>query len=130
MRCRVYDSNFAHVYFAHFSSWKLCNGRGGEIIDGLMKVVGIKHKRFGGKISHTQLVRVNLVDSENPFFCNVWHGTHILDGSSPLLTRAAREEIQANGGRWPDIWFHQVEKIRRKLDFQHLVSTIRRCGCP
>ena len=126
----MYDSNFAHVYFAHFSSWKLCNGRGGEIIDGLMKVVGIKHKRFGGKISHTQLVRVNLVDSENPFFCNVWHGTHILDGSSPLLTRAAREEIQANGGRWPDIWFHQVEKIRRKLDFQHLVSTIRRCGCP
>jgi len=89
-----------------------------------MKVVGVKHKKFGGKISHTQLVRVNLVDYENPFFAQVWHGTHILDGSSPLLTQAARLKIRANGGSWPNKWFEKVDKIRRKLDFQHLIVTV------
>jgi len=101
----------------------LCNKRGGEIIDCLMKVVGVKHKRYGGKISHAQLVRVNLVDSENPFFGTVWHGTHILDESSPLLTQAARHKIKMNGGSWPDTWL-RVDNIRRKLDFQNLIVTV------
>lgn len=102
----------------------LCNQEGGEIIDGLMKVVGIQHKKCGGKISHTQLVRVNLVDFENPFFSQVWHGTHVLDGSSPLLTQAARNAIRDNGGSWPNKWFHRVDKIQRKLNFQNLIVTV------
>lgn len=89
-----------------------------------MKVVGIKHKKCGGKISHTQLVRVNLVDFENPFFGQVWHCTHVLDGSSPLLTQSALRKIRENDNTWPNEWFKCVDKIRRKLDFQDLIVTV------
>ena len=89
-----------------------------------MKVVGIKSKRCGGKVTATQYVRVQLVDYEHPFFGRVWHGVHILDGSSPLLTAAAKQRIRENGGSWPTSWLEQgPQKIRRKLDFQSLVRT-------
>jgi len=101
-----------------------CNRGGGEIIDGLMKVVGIKMKRLEGKITHSQYVRVNLVDCEHPFFGRVWHVVHILDASSPLLTNTAKEKIMENGGSWPDNWFERHDKIRRKLDFHSLVVTV------
>lgn len=39
-----------------------------------MKVIGIKFKGRGGKVTHSQYVRVNLVDFEHPFFSRVWHG--------------------------------------------------------
>lgn len=72
----------------------------------------------------TQYVRVQLVDYEHPFFGRVWHGVHILDGSSPLLTAAAKQRIRENGGSWPTSWLEQgPQKIRRKLDFQSLVRT-------
>lgn len=102
----------------------LCNKKGGEIIDGIMKVVGIKLKRFEGKITHSQYVRVNLVDYEHPFFGKVWHGVHILDGTSALLTDTAKQKIKENGGSWPDKWMERPDKIRRKLDFQSLVVTV------
>ena len=89
-----------------------------------MKVVGVKYQRQEGKLCSKQLVRVNLVDLENPFFCNVWHGTHVLDESSPLLTRAARQEIKMNGGSWPEECFRRPIKIRRTLEFQSVVSSI------
>ena len=87
-----------------------------------MKVVGIKMKRWEGKITHSQYVRVNLVDFEHPFFGRVWHGVHILDLSSSLLNEAAKQKIRENGGRWPESWLEKPDRIRRKLDFQSLVS--------
>mmetsp|Transcript_29439 Transcript_29439/g.62539 ORF Transcript_29439/g.62539 Transcript_29439/m.62539 type:complete len:553 (-) Transcript_29439:137-1795(-) len=101
-----------------------CNKAGGEIIDGIMKVVGIKSKRRDGKITYSQYVRVNLEDFEHPFFGKVWHGVHILDSTSPLLTDSAKQKIKVNGGSWPEQWFQQPEKVRRKLDFQSLVVTV------
>ena len=94
---------------------------GGEIVDAVMKVVGIKMKSLDGKLTHTQYVRVPLVDFEHPFFGRVWHGVHILDGSSPLLKNSARQAINMNRGSWPDDWITNPDKIRRKLDFQNLV---------
>lgn len=88
-----------------------------------MKVVGIKNKYLDGKITHNQYVRVNLVDFEHPFFGRVWHGTHILDASSTLLTQQAKRQIRENQGRWPEKWLESSEKIRRKLSFHSLVST-------
>mmetsp|Transcript_8269 Transcript_8269/g.15478 ORF Transcript_8269/g.15478 Transcript_8269/m.15478 type:complete len:546 (-) Transcript_8269:135-1772(-) len=102
-----------------------CNKGGGEIVDGMMKVVGIKAKTKDGKITHSQYVRVNLVDSEHPFFGRVWHGVHILDTDSPLLTNSAKERIRGEfNGSWPEEWLVKPEKIRRKLDFQSLVITV------
>jgi len=102
----------------------LCNKAGGEIVDATMKVVGIKLKYRDGKVTHTQYVRVNLQDFEHPFFGRVWHGVHVLDGTSPLLTNVARQMINANGGSWPENWFASPIKIRKKLDFQGLVVTV------
>ena len=111
-----------HLYFNFIS--KLCNKAGGEIVDAMMKVVGIKLKYRDGKVTHTQYVRVNLQDFEHPFFGRVWHGVHVLDGTSPLLTNVARQMINANGGSWPENWFASPIKIRKKLDFQGLVRGI------
>jgi len=83
----------------------------------------MKVKRWGGKATCSQYVRVNLVDFEHPFFGRVWHGVHILDHTSPLLTSAARKEIRQHGC-WPSFWLESPSKIRKKLDFQHVVVTV------
>ena len=101
---------------------KYCNTQGGDIVDAFMKVVGVKNKKENGKITHSQYVRVNLVESEHPFFSRVWHGVHVLDENSQLLSYDARKKIQENGGVWPKHWLRQPEKIRKKLDFHSLVS--------
>ena len=90
------------------------------MIDAMMKVIGIKNKKRDGKITHSQYVRVNLVDCEHPFFGRIWHGTHILNENSPLLTNSARLRIEENGGSWPKNWY-TPDVIRKKLDFQNLV---------
>lgn len=102
----------------------LCNRGGGEMIDAVMKVVGVRMQMKGGKISYVQYVKVDLVDEVNPFFARVWHGNHVLDQSSPLLTANARKAIERNGGAWPTSWFKSPEKMRRKLDFHSLIVTV------
>jgi len=101
-----------------------CNRDGGDIVDASMKVVGVKMKTQNGKITHSQYVRVNLVDSEHPFFSRVWHGLHVLDATSSLLTHSARKRIRENGDAWPRDWFDDPEKIRKKLNFNSLIVTI------
>ena len=102
----------------------LCNREGGELVDCIMKVVGIKFKGPGdGSITHSQYVRVNLVDFEHPFLSRCWHGVHILDASSPLLTEKTRQRIRENNGSWPSHWF-DPEIIRSKLEFHDLIVTV------
>ena len=60
-----------------------CNREGSEIVDAIMKVVGIKFKGPGGHVTHSQYVRVNLMDFEHPFLSRVWTGVHVLDSTSP-----------------------------------------------
>lgn len=103
---------------------ELCNREGGELVDCIMKVIGIKFKGPGdGTVTHSQYVRVNLVDFEHPFLSRCWHGVHILDSTSPLLTDQARERIKQNNGSWPSHWF-DPEIIRSKLEFHDLVVTV------
>ena len=88
-----------------------------------MKLIGVKMKTDdNGKITHSQIVRLHLVDSDHPFFARVWHGVHILNESSQLLTYNARKQIRDNGGTWPKKWFNNPDRIRKKLDFHSLVS--------
>lgn len=98
---------------------ELANQEGGELVDCFMKAVGVKFKGRDGNVTEHQYVRVNLVDYEHPFLSRIWHGVHILDASSPLLTDAARERIRENSGSWPSKWF-DPEIIRSKLDFHDL----------
>jgi len=102
---------------------ELCNREGTEIVDAIMKVVGIKFKGANGKVTHSQYVRVNLTDFEHPFLSRSWHGIHILDGSSPLLTDRARQKIRDNNNSWPSNWF-DPDVIRTKLEFHDLIVTI------
>jgi len=101
----------------------LANKQGSEMVDAIMKVIGVKHKRNGERITQSQYVRVNLVDFEHPFFSRVWHGVHILDGTSPLLKESAKKKIRENGGSWPSEWF-KPKVIHDKLDFEDLVVTV------
>ena len=108
----------------HFSVlMQMCNREGSEIVDAIMKVVGIKLKGQDGQVTHSQYVRVNLVDFEHPFFSRVWHGVHILDATSPILTERAKRRIKENNGSWPTSWF-DPEKIKDQLEFSDLVVTV------
>lgn len=103
---------------------EMCNREGSELVDAIMKVVGIKFKMSeDGTITHSQYVRVNLVDFEHPFLSRVWHGVHILDSNSPLLTDRARKEIKDNNGSWRTEWF-EPRRIREKLEFNDLIVTV------
>ncbi len=73
---------------------------------------------------HHHTHSVNLVDFEHPFFSRVWHGVHILDATSPLLTDKARQLIVANNGSWPSSWFEHPHVIQEKLDFEDLILTV------
>jgi len=99
------------------------NREGSELVDCIMKVIGIKFKGHMGKVTHSQYVRVNLVDFEHPFLSRVWHGVHILDATSPLLTDKARQRIKENNGSWPSNWFNP-DVIRSKLEFHDLIVTV------
>jgi hypothetical protein len=103
----------------------MCNREGSEIVDAIMKVIGIKFKAKGndGQVTHSQYVRVNLVDFEHPFLSRVWHGVHILDATSPLLTDKAKRRIKENDGSWPTEWF-EPHIIREQLEFSDLVVTV------
>lgn len=102
----------------------MCNREGSELVDAIMKVIGIKFKTSqDGTITHSQYVRVNLVEFEHPFFSRVWHGVHILDANSPLLTDRARKEIKENNGSWHTEWF-EPHIIRQKLEFNDLIVTV------
>jgi hypothetical protein len=101
---------------------ELCNRQGTEIVDAIMKVIGIKFKG-SGRVTRSEYVRVNLVDYEHPFLSRVWHGVHILDGTSPLLTDKAKQRIRENNGSWPSHWF-RPDVIRQKLEFNDLVVTV------
>jgi len=102
----------------------LSNKVGGDLIDATMKIVGVKNQRTGGKLTHSQYCRVELVDFENPFFTRVWHAAHVLDDRSPLLTPRAREGIKDNGGCWPRTWLQSPKSIRKKINFQNLIITV------
>lgn len=101
---------------------ELCNKEGAEIVDAIMKVIGIKFKG-SGRVTRSEYVRVNLVDYEHPFLSRVWHGVHILDGTSPLLTDKAKQRIRENNGSWPSDWF-TPDVIREKLEFNDLIVTV------
>jgi hypothetical protein len=111
------------IKFQIVNEWS--NSEGGEIVDCQMKVVGVKYKKdpVNGKVTQSQYVRVQLVSYEHPFLSRVWHGVHILDSSSPLLTDMARQRIEVNGGSWPSNWF-DPDIIRSKLDFHDLIVTV------
>jgi hypothetical protein len=99
------------------------NREGSELVDCIMKVIGIKFKGLLGKVTKSQYVRVNLTDFEHPFLSRVWHGVHILDATSPLLTDKARQRIKENKGSWPSNWF-DPDVIRSKLEFHDLIVTV------
>jgi len=64
---------------------------------------------------------VELEESTHPFFSGVWHGRHVLNDESPLLSSNARAIINKNGGYWP-IEYNNALKIRDFLKFDELVS--------
>uniref|UniRef100_A0A7S2H7D9 Potassium channel domain-containing protein n=1 Tax=Helicotheca tamesis TaxID=374047 RepID=A0A7S2H7D9_9STRA len=99
----------------------LANKRGGEIMDASLKVVA-GNKDFS-QTGTTSYAKVNLTEFEHPFFSRVWHGSHRLNGQSPLLTPAARERIRKNDGYWPADWCNP-DSVRDNLMFSDFIVTL------
>lgn len=67
--------------------------------------------------------RLTLDADEHPYFRRVWFGRHRLDEHSPLLTRAARQRVKANGGSWPAD-MNDYHSIKSSLHFHHILVCI------
>lgn len=101
---------------------ELCNERGGEIMDAQLKMVAANNRSdvVGMQAAYR---KVNLKEIEHPFFSRVWHGRHILDADSSLLSKAAKSKIRQNGGFWPKEWAN-AESIRNALQFTDIIVTL------
>ena len=93
---------------------QLSNEAGGEILDANMSVMVRKEKESYPYEPIARFLRVNMEEPTHPYFNRVWHGRHILDADSPLLSVAARKRIRLNKGFWPED-LNNPESVRNHL---------------
>ncbi|GFH48388.1 hypothetical protein CTEN210_04864 [Chaetoceros tenuissimus] len=99
---------------------QLSNEAGGEILDANMSVMVRKEKESYPYEPIARFLRVNMEEPTHPYFNRVWHGRHILDADSPLLSVAARKRIRLNGGFWPED-LNNPESVRNHLRFSSVI---------
>lgn len=98
---------------------QLANIPKGEIMDATLKCVASNN--IGESGASTRFVKVQLQEFEHPFFKRVWHGRHILNEYSHLLTPEARTKIALKG--WPAEW-RDPATLRSCLNFKELIVTL------
>jgi len=102
---------------------QLCNEGGGEILDANMNVMVRKEEESYPYEPIARFLRVQLEEPSHPYFNRVWHGRHVLNQNSPLVSVEARNRIRMNGGCWPPE-LNDPESIRRHLRFSSLIITM------
>jgi hypothetical protein len=102
---------------------QLCNAVGGEILDANMNVMVRKEKESYPFEPIARFIRVQLEESTHPYFNRVWHGRHILDHNSPLVSVEARNRIRMNGGYWPED-LNNAHSVRAHLRFSSVIITM------
>lgn len=102
---------------------ELCNQYGGEILDATMNVMVRKEKESYPYEPIARFLRVNLEEPSHPFFNRVWHGRHILNEDSPLVSIDARKMIRSNKGYWPEE-LNNPTAVREHLRFSSLIITM------
>jgi len=102
---------------------QLCNEAGGEILDANMNVMVRKEKESYPFEPIARFIRVQLEESTHPYFNRVWHGRHILDHNSPLVSVEARNRIRMNRGFWPED-LNNPDSVREHLRFSSVIITM------
>lgn len=102
---------------------QLANMGGGEILDANLNVMVRKEQESYPYEPIARFLRVNLEEPSHPFFNRVWHGRHVLNIDSPLVSVDAKRMIQNNGGYWPQE-LNSAQKVREHLRFSSLIITM------
>jgi len=101
----------------------LANQPFGEILDAQMNVMVRKEQESYPYEPIARFLKVELEEPHHPFFNRVWHGRHVLDEQSPLVSVEARELIRRGGGYWPSS-LNSVAAIKHHLRFSSLIVTM------
>jgi len=102
---------------------QLANQPFGEILDAHMNVMVRKEQESYPYEPIARFLRVELEEPTHPFFNRVWHGRHVLDEHSPLVSVEARQLITQNNGYWP----HELNSapvMKHHLRFSSLIITM------
>mmetsp|Transcript_28398 Transcript_28398/g.42933 ORF Transcript_28398/g.42933 Transcript_28398/m.42933 type:complete len:644 (+) Transcript_28398:171-2102(+) len=102
---------------------QLANQPFGEILDAQMNVMVRKEQESYPYEPIARFLKVELEEPHHPFFNRVWHGRHVLDEQSPLVSVEARELIRRGGGYWPSS-LNSVAAIKHHLRFSSLIVTM------
>eukprot|EP00554_Chaetoceros_debilis_P004513 CAMPEP_0194080590 /NCGR_PEP_ID=MMETSP0149-20130528/6571_1 /TAXON_ID=122233 /ORGANISM="Chaetoceros debilis, Strain MM31A-1" /LENGTH=676 /DNA_ID=CAMNT_0038762341 /DNA_START=116 /DNA_END=2146 /DNA_ORIENTATION=+ len=102
---------------------QLSNYAGGEILDANLNFMVRKEAESYPYEPIARFLRVNLEEASHPFFNRVWHGRHVLNQDSPLVSVVARRKIEKNGGFWPEE-YNNPAKVREHLRFSSVIITM------
>lgn len=102
---------------------QLANDPGGEILDAHLNFMVRKEKESYPYEPIARFLKVELEEATHPFFNRVWHGRHVLNEDSPLVSVVARQRIRQNDGYWPSD-LNDPDSIRFHLRFSSVIITM------
>jgi len=77
----------------------------------------------GGLVPRRIFSKIHVQPDTHPFFKRVWLVRHVLDETSPLLTKEAQALVQANDGFWPDV-LNNHEAVRKSIAFNTILVSL------
>lgn len=92
-------------------------------MDARMNVMVRKEKESYPYEPIARFLRVDLEEPSHPYFNRVWHGRHVLNAHSPLVSVYARREIELNDGHWPEE-LNNPKSVREHVRFSSLIITM------
>lgn len=102
---------------------QLANDPGGEILDAHLNFMVRKEKESYPYEPIARFLKVELEEANHPFFNRVWHGRHVLNEDSPLVSMVARQRIRENDGYWPSD-LNDPDSVRLHLRFSSVIVTM------
>lgn len=102
---------------------QLANDPGGEILDAHLNFMVRKEKESYPYEPIARFLKVELEEANHPFFNRVWHGRHVLNEDSPLVSMVARQRIRENDGYWPSD-LNDPDSVRSNLRFSSVIVTM------
>ncbi|KAL7465801.1 hypothetical protein ACHAXS_006122 [Conticribra weissflogii] len=95
------------------------------LMNNVHKTIGLEKMKIDEETSSNIVPKMffsklDLDNSEHPFFKRCWTFRHTIDQNSPLLSNEARDAIMENGNRWPLEW-NNPESIRKAIHFNQIV---------
>ncbi len=95
------------------------------LVSGVQNTLGLQKMKIDEETNSSIVPRMvfsklELDNSEHPFFKRCWTFRHTIDKNSPLLSTEARDTLMENGDKWPMEW-NNPESIRKAIHFNQIV---------